>query len=287
MTTETPKKYTIPDSIFDMMKRLCTYAGYKILKDTTLAERSYAKAEDGGYFNECLTCRRTFTGFKRMVTCMGCRTDEVTEKIRKDKLEVNIPALQTIQDLYTEMNKQHPDWNASGTSKDVAIAMTFDMTSRVLKAQECTPVVMQYLTLADAMGYSAGDLAFSPEEYAAELKKKADAYDVIVKQLSGLSEESSTGNFTNLPNNNIGEEYSFKTVKLVPGGWPVFLVGPTEDNVNKTYKAGQPGQELTIPDKFTGQLVKWIANDKLEFIRQLQTTEAPKESPHDGYSPWF
>lgn len=49
--------------------------GFKILKDTTLEERSWPEDyehENGNYFNKCHHCLRQFMGHKRRVTCKVC-----------------------------------------------------------------------------------------------------------------------------------------------------------------------------------------------------------------------
>jgi hypothetical protein len=52
-----------------------TPEGWKLLKDTTMDERSWHedfKLENGHYFNTCHVCLRTFAGHKRRVTCKAC-----------------------------------------------------------------------------------------------------------------------------------------------------------------------------------------------------------------------
>lgn len=49
--------------------------GFKVLKDTTLVERSWPEDEsheNGDYFNNCALCLRTFMGHKRRVVCRAC-----------------------------------------------------------------------------------------------------------------------------------------------------------------------------------------------------------------------
>lgn len=49
--------------------------GYKLLKDTTIQERSWPEDsghENGNYYCECCVCLRQFTGHKRRVVCKVC-----------------------------------------------------------------------------------------------------------------------------------------------------------------------------------------------------------------------
>lgn len=53
-------------------------AGYKFLKDSTHAERSWpedASHENGNYSNTCCHCGREFVGHKRRVVCKVCATE--------------------------------------------------------------------------------------------------------------------------------------------------------------------------------------------------------------------
>lgn len=65
---------TIEDWQFDFL--IATpMGGYKFLRDTTQAERSYSEDfshENGSYHNTCMYCGRGFLGHKRRVICKVC-----------------------------------------------------------------------------------------------------------------------------------------------------------------------------------------------------------------------
>ena len=49
--------------------------GWKLLKDSTFDERSFhedAPLENGVYYNDCMNCGRSFTGYKRRTLCKVC-----------------------------------------------------------------------------------------------------------------------------------------------------------------------------------------------------------------------
>ena len=49
--------------------------GWKMLRDTTLEERSWPEDfahENGNYYSECLGCGRQFLGYKRRHVCRVC-----------------------------------------------------------------------------------------------------------------------------------------------------------------------------------------------------------------------
>ena len=50
--------------------------GFRILRDTTHAERSWPEdvGENSWYSNVCCNCGRDFLGYKRRVTCRVCNT---------------------------------------------------------------------------------------------------------------------------------------------------------------------------------------------------------------------
>lgn len=62
--------------------------GYRLLKDTTFAERSYPEHlshESGSYYCTCCECGRTFQGHKRTVICKVCVATPVSAtQERKD-----------------------------------------------------------------------------------------------------------------------------------------------------------------------------------------------------------
>jgi hypothetical protein len=66
-----------------IVARLKTPSGWRLLKDTTVDERSWsedAQGENGVYHNTCVHCLRGFTGHKRRVICKSC------SQISDDKL---------------------------------------------------------------------------------------------------------------------------------------------------------------------------------------------------------
>lgn len=167
------RTYTLPDTLVKLISSLCKNAGYKILKDTTQSERSYTEEGDNSYYSDCCHCGRTFTGPKRMPTCKVCQVKPVDSANETALSEMIFSKDFSLDDLYTAMSKIDDNWNAYGRSRDVAVALAYRVMKDALTAQEASPVVMQYLSLTDVMGYIDSDNTLSPEEYAAELKTKA------------------------------------------------------------------------------------------------------------------
>jgi hypothetical protein len=59
----------------DLILTALTAAGFKVLKDTTHAERSWSEDRDhenGNYTCKCMVCLREFTGYKRRTVCVAC-----------------------------------------------------------------------------------------------------------------------------------------------------------------------------------------------------------------------
>ena len=67
--------------------------GWKLLKDSTLDERSWPedyKYENGNYQNSCFECGRMFNGYKRRVMCKVC-SEAPVQAVVKDSLTTQEP----------------------------------------------------------------------------------------------------------------------------------------------------------------------------------------------------
>lgn len=67
--------YCLQDSLFGC---ITVPEGYKLLKDSTIEERSWsedAEHENGNYYNTCACCQRQFVGYKRRAHCKVCSTE--------------------------------------------------------------------------------------------------------------------------------------------------------------------------------------------------------------------
>jgi hypothetical protein len=63
------------DAVCDMALSLRDREGMKWLKNSTFDERSFhedAPLENGVYYNDCVNCGRSFTGYKRRTLCKVC-----------------------------------------------------------------------------------------------------------------------------------------------------------------------------------------------------------------------
>jgi len=71
--------FTSTDDLMFIMNSILLRQNWKLLKDTTQKERSWAEdtaLENGHYTCECIVCLRTFTGHKRRVVCKSCHLIE-------------------------------------------------------------------------------------------------------------------------------------------------------------------------------------------------------------------
>ena len=60
--------------------------GWKLLKDTTMDERSWDEDknhENGNYFCNCIRCGRQFIGHKRRVVCKSCSTLAAAPEVKQ------------------------------------------------------------------------------------------------------------------------------------------------------------------------------------------------------------